>query len=61
MPRTHYSYQPAPGERVTGTHFDGTAQELADEIARDWRAGGGTPDVKVWDGPITELPAATAR
>ncbi|MFD7643012.1 hypothetical protein ACFV4P_20410 [Kitasatospora sp. NPDC059795] len=61
MSRTHYSYQPAPGERVNGTYFDGTAREFAEEIARDYRADGGTPDVKVWTGPITETPAATAR
>ncbi|MFI9784653.1 hypothetical protein ACIHEI_14270 [Kitasatospora sp. NPDC051984] len=61
MPRTHYSYQAALGERVMGTHFDGTAKELAEETARDYRADGGIPDVRVWTGPITEPPAATAR
>ncbi|KDN84389.1 hypothetical protein [Kitasatospora cheerisanensis] len=59
MPR--YRYQQAPGERIHAATFRGTPEEFAAELARDWRAGGRTPDVRVWTGPITEPPAATAR
>ncbi|KJK58342.1 hypothetical protein [Saccharothrix sp. ST-888] len=60
MPR--YSYQSAPGLRIRTTHFAGSAEEFAQALAEDCRADYGTePDVRVWDGPITEPPAATAR
>lgn len=57
-----YSYQPAPGLPIRRTSFGGTAQEFADALAEDCRADHGVdPDVKVWDGSVTERPTATAR
>lgn len=60
MPK--YSYQSTPGERIRATTFRGTAQDFAEALAEDCPGDYGTqPDVRVWDGPITEPPAATAR
>lgn len=56
-----YSYQSAPGLPIRRTTYSGTAQEFADALAEDCRADHGVaPDVKVWAGPITEAPTATA-
>lgn len=57
-----YSYQPTPGERIRTAVYRGTAEEFAQALAEDCPGDYGVePDVRVWDGPITEPPAATAR
>lgn len=57
-----YSYQSTPGERIRTTTFRGSAEEFAQALAEDCKGDYGTePDVRVWNGPVTEPPTATAR
>lgn len=57
-----YSYQSAPGLPIRCTTYGGTAQEFAQALAEDCPGDYGVaPDVRVWSGPVTEIPAATAR
>jgi hypothetical protein len=57
-----YSYQSTPGERIRTTNYGGSAEEFAQALAEDCKGDyGSDPDVRVWDGSVTEPPAATAR
>ncbi|MER5615431.1 hypothetical protein [Streptomyces sp. NPDC002215] len=59
MPQYHY--QSAQGLPIRTTNFRDTAKEFAHALAEDCRGDHGVhPAVRVWTGPVTEAPAATA-
>ena len=60
MPK--YRYQSTPGVQIKETTYRGTAEEFAQALAEDCPGDyQAAPDVRVWEGPVTEPPAATAR